>query len=354
MKKTDRVVVFLLIGMLLGIPMEIAAEEVSPPQGQAVSPERSIQAISIVDMRGNRYLFESSKVFRFLPNPSGGEPLLQMNEVELAKEFGKMAEIFDIKGTEASLTINIKGELESLTKEIQPILFDRKKTKEDLIYKVKYQDNTPYEISFSFGEPPKRTEENMRTINSILGEYTTAFNVKEEQRTGNIALGASFIDKKILMPGEEFSFLETAGPLTKSKGYKNAKVIQDGDFVDGIAGGACQVSTTLFNAVLKSGLSVTSRRSHSLPISYVPRGMDAAVADRLDFKFKNNLPHPIYIQSYVDKGKITMRIYGNVGDYREVKLKVQNTAERKYTLIREINGQKDYFHSSYGIRKKKN
>lgn len=353
----------LVIGVILLMPTEILAQDVSPAAEQtsavtapAISVEQLNQAlgvIPIVDMRGNNYSFDAAKIFRFDQNPNGADPLFKMNEVDLEKEFQKMSAIFDVKGTDATLVINQKGELESLTKEVQAILFDRKKTKQDLIYKVKYQDYTPYELSFSFGEPPKKTEENMRAINSILGEYTTAFNVREEQRTGNIALGASFIDKKILMPGEEFSFLKTAGPLSRSKGYKNAKVIQDGDFVDGVAGGACQVSTTLFNAVLKSGLSITSRRNHSLPISYVPRGMDAAVANQLDFKFKNNLPHPIYIQSYVDKGNITMRIYGNVQDYRDVKLTVQNTAERKYTLIRDINGQKDYFHSSYGIRKKK-
>lgn len=326
-----------------------AAEQIpaEPPK----APQTQVGIIPIVDMRGNQYSFDASKVFQFAENPSGGAPLLRMDEVVLEKEFKKIAEIFDIKGRDANISINTKGELVELTKEEQEILFDRKLTKADLIAKVKNGDYSPYYLSFQFGRLPKRTEEKLKKINYVLAEYTTSFNAGEEKRTGNIALGASFINGKVLMPGEEFSFLQTAGPLSTGKGYKNAKIIQNGKFVDGIAGGACQVSTTLFNATLQSGLQITSRRNHSLAISYVPRGRDAAVATGLDFRFKNNLPNPVYLQAYVHKNNITMKVYGSVEDRKDVQISVKNTGERKYTLTRSINGIQDQFHSSYGIKK---
>lgn len=352
-----------IIGLFLAASNVLfsAATEVLPPpeetQAPIVQPEippapPAVSVIEIIDMRGRTYSFDATKVFRFIDNPQGGEALLQMDEIQLNKEFGKISEIFDVQGSESSISINKKGELVKLTEDVQAILFDRAKTKNDLIAKVKNGDYTPYSLTFNFGPMPKKMGADLKKINALLGEYSTNFNAGEEQRTGNIALGASFINDRVLMPGEEFSFLKVAGPLSKSKGYKNAKIIQDGRFVDGVAGGACQVSTTLFNAVLQSGLKVTSRRNHSLPISYVPRGRDAAVASGLDFRFRNNLPNPIYLQAYVEKNRLTMKIYGNAQDYKEVKIHVKNTGERKYTLTRTINGVNDHFYSSYGVKKK--
>lgn len=343
----NRVVLRKLIGVALVMMVVMSGFSLSFAQEYNISP------IPIVDLRGNIYSFQADQVFKFIDNPAGGEPLLQMDEGKLHREFLEIGKIFNVKGQEASISINEKGELVDLIPEIQPILFDEKKAQEDLIQKVKTGDYTPYDLSFNFGGLPKKTAEDLKKINAVLGQYTTRFNTAEEQRTGNIALGTSFINGKVLMPEEEFSFLNTAGPLSLSRGYKNAKVILDGDFVDGIAGGACQISTTLFNAVLTSGLEVTSRRSHSLAISYVPRGMDAAVANGLDFRFRNNLPNPIYLQGYVVNNQVTFKIYGNVQDYKKVDIAVRNTGERKYILTRTMDGVSDYFYSGYGIRKPK-
>ncbi|MCQ4699200.1 VanW family protein, partial [Paeniclostridium sordellii] len=109
----------------------------------------------------------------------------------------------------------------------------------------------------------------------------------------------------ILMPGEEFSYNKATGPRSKANGYKDAPVIVNGKIQDGSGGGVCQVSTSIYNSVLYSGLEITQVRNHSLPSSYAPMGKDATVAyDYLDLKFKNTYKHPIYIHTTAYNGVI--------------------------------------------------
>lgn len=149
-------------------------------------------------------------------------------------------------------------------------------------------------------------------INGVMGEFTTSFNSKISGRSHNIRLASSKVDDVLLMPSQEFSFNSATGKISLSTGYKNAPVIVKGELQEGVGGGVCQVSTTLYNSVLHSGLQVVSRRAHSIPSSYVPIGRDAAVAyGSLDFKFKNPYDFPVYLKAYVNGDKITTRVYGD-------------------------------------------
>ena len=149
-------------------------------------------------------------------------------------------------------------------------------------------------------------------INGIMGEFTTSFNSKIAGRSHNIKLASSKVDDVLLMPSQEFSFNTATGKISLSTGYKNAPVIVKGELQEGVGGGVCQVSTTLYNSVLHSGLQIVSRRAHSIPSSYVPIGRDAAVAyGSLDFKFKNPYDFPVYLKAYVNGDKITTRVYGD-------------------------------------------
>ena len=108
------------------------------------------------------------------------------------------------------------------------------------------------------------------------------------------------------MPGESFSYNEHTGTRTISNGYKNAPVIVQGVVQEGIGGGVCQVSSTLYNAVLYAGLEIESIKNHSIPSSYVPKGRDATVSGgAIDFIFKNNLKYPVYIKNSVYGNTLT-------------------------------------------------
>ncbi|NLA26227.1 MAG: VanW family protein [Firmicutes bacterium] len=128
-------------------------------------------------------------------------------------------------------------------------------------------------------------------------------------RATNIILATASLNNYLLLPGEIFSFNKANGPRTAERGYRPAPIIVGSTVVPGLGGGVCQVSTTLYNAVLRAGLEVVERYPHSQPVGYVAPGMDAAVADTLDFKFRNNTDGLIMIRSSNWGGSIDIRIW---------------------------------------------
>lgn len=177
---------------------------------------------------------------------------------------------------------------------------------------------------------PSRKKKDLVKVNSIISTYTTRFNMGNENRCTNIKLASSSIGGTVVMPGENFSFNDVVGERTSQKGYKAAKVIINEKFVDDLGGGICQVSSTLYNAVMRANIMATERMHHTIPSSYVPLGMDATVDyGNIDYKFQNTLNYPIYIQSIMGNGALTFNIYSN-----------DSLKNRRYDLINEIHGNK--------------
>lgn len=145
-----------------------------------------------------------------------------------------------------------------------------------------------------------------------MGEFMTTYYSSSEARSGNIDVAVSKINGSLLMPGERFSCLEHMIPFTAENGYFPAGSYLNGKLVDSFGGGVCQVSTTLYNAVLLAELEVNQRNNHGLTVGYVQLSADAAIAESsgMDFIFTNNTNAPVYIEG-VTKGKeVTFRIYG--------------------------------------------
>ena len=149
-------------------------------------------------------------------------------------------------------------------------------------------------------------KEKYKTISS----FTTTTTANQNRNT-NVRLAAEAINGTVIKPGQEFSFNGTVGQRTEAKGYKGAAAYNNGEVVQEIGGGVCQVSTTLYNAVFKAGLKISSRRSHTFEPSYVTPGRDATVSwDQPDFKFINNSSTAIGLRaSYADQ-KVTISVYG--------------------------------------------
>ena len=123
------------------------------------------------------------------------------------------------------------------------------------------------------------------------------------------------------MPGDVFSYNEHIGEINLSNGYKNAPVIVQGVVQEGVGGGVCQVSSTLYNSVLYAGLELVNIKNHSIPSSYVSMGRDATVTDGgIDFVFKNNLKYPVYIKNYVSGNVVTCQIYGSLKDKQNIQI----------------------------------
>lgn len=161
-------------------------------------------------------------------------------------------------------------------------------------------------------EEPKGNAEELAQITDVLGSFTTSYSTSGKARSANVANGANLINGTTVYPGEEFSTYKTVSPFSEANGYYMAGSYLNGKVVDSIGGGICQVSTTLYNAVLRAELEVTERHNHSMIVTYVDPSADAAIAESAgkDFRFVNNTDYPIYIEGYVSDKKITFNIYG--------------------------------------------
>ncbi len=145
----------------------------------------------------------------------------------------------------------------------------------------------------------------------LRAQFYTSYESSTEERKHNIMLASKSLDNTFVDVGAEFSFNYTVGERTAKRGYKTSKIIVGGEFVDGVGGGVCQVSTTLYNAVLMAGLKIIEYHPHSLPVSYVAPSFDAMVnSNTADLKFINNTHNPIIIRTYADGQKLKVEIYG--------------------------------------------
>lgn len=145
----------------------------------------------------------------------------------------------------------------------------------------------------------------------LLSSYKTKYNASDVQRSHNVALASSKISGIVLAPGDVFSYNDIVGPRTAAQGFKEAGVYVGNKVEKGLGGGICQVSSTLFNAVVFADLKIVYRTNHSLPVSYVPLGRDATVSyGSIDFKFSNNTDGPIKIVASASGGINAVSIYG--------------------------------------------
>ncbi|MEZ4402150.1 MAG: VanW family protein [Kofleriaceae bacterium] len=161
--------------------------------------------------------------------------------------------------------------------------------------------------------PAEVTRQSLRIddISHVLGTFTTKFAVADRDRNFNLKLAASKLNGYVLEPGVEFSFNAVVGDRTEKEGYKIAHVITAGEMVDGLAGGTCQISTTLFGASFFAGLDIVKTTNHSRPSTYVTMGLDATVVyPTTDLIMKNPYPFPVVIHYRVARGESVVEILG--------------------------------------------
>ncbi len=178
----------------------------------------------------------------------------------------------------------------------------------------------------------------------LRSSFSTDYSSSTDDRKNNVKVALSNFNGKIIQPGEEISFNETIGETTEENGYKKAKIILNGVYVDGYGGGVCQASTTLYNALILSDLEILEVNPHSLPVSYVPLAFDAMVSDGYsDLKFKNNLDYPIYIKTWGDNKKVYVEIYGQpLDEGMEIKRRAEFVSTIPHEgdqIVKDVNGE---------------
>lgn len=160
-------------------------------------------------------------------------------------------------------------------------------------------------------DKPDYLAKDMEEVKDVIGSYTTQYGTSAPGRKKNVARGASLINGTLLLPGETFSAYEKISPMNAENGYALAPSYASGQVVQTYGGGICQVSTTLYNAVLRAELKVVERSNHSMTVHYVPLAADAAISGTSkDFKFKNDTKTPIYIEAHADGSTLSFKLYG--------------------------------------------
>ena len=247
------------------------------------------------------------------------------DEAKLSKELRKICDEINVDAIDATFHVELSGELKrSESKEGKEVDLSRlKEDIYDMINKKKIKDISLPVLTLY----PRISTEQVKSINSILGQFSTSFN-DETSRGSNIHVAGETTSDILLMPGETFSYNKTTGARNWVSGYKSAPVIVGGKVVNGEGGGVCQVSTTIYNAALISGLTIDEVHNHSLPSRYAPRGRDATVSyGYTDLKFSNPFTHPVYIKNIVKNGAITSKIYGCNLDRERIVIRM----EEEYT-----------------------
>ena len=207
-------------------------------------------------------------------------------------------------------------------------------------------------------EVPTTTKEYNISLTQKIATFSTKVADSTGGRKHNVKLALSKFNGFVVAPKQSVSFNEIIGEHTTQNGYKPATIIYNGEFTEGIGGGICQASTTLYNALLLSGVQIDEVHKHTLPVKYVPLGLDAMVAEyTADLKFTNTSDYPIYIKTYSDKNSVSVDIFSHTPDYtyktrsetietlKSTGDKVILDTDKKYTSKVLFKGE--YFRVSY-------
>ncbi len=200
---------------------------------------------------------------------------------------------------------------------------------------------TKVTISATITQPEYTTERMSELLyKDVLGSYSTYFGSSTAARANNVRLAASRVNGTELMPGDEFSYDKTILPRTPANGYMTAGVYVGNKVESGLGGGICQPSSTLYAAALYANLEILERHNHSLPVSYLPAGMDATIAEGyLDLRIRNNTNYPIKISAITEGGTLTFKILGYNENNTSVDIERSFSGGRYYvTRVVKENG----------------
>lgn len=290
---------------------------------------------------------------------------LNWDEQKLSEAIeGSLAQ-FEKEPVDASFKINDKNLMD-----IQPEHMGQTIDTEALLSQIKemkvLQDPDPIKVNLVEVKPTLTAADlEAKKINGLIASYTTWFDAGNIERSANVRLSAEPFDGKLIEPGQTISFNEIVGERTGDKGYQDALIVVNGEFVPGLGGGICQTSSTLYNVGLLANLKITERRNHGLAVGYVPLGRDATVVyGAIDLKMTNDTDGYLLIRSKIGNGYLTIEFYGKATPGQEVVITnqveevipfkteiVQDPKLATGTQIVKQNGQNGYIASATRIVK---
>lgn len=279
--------------------------------GAVVEPSYSIQDEKLIITKGKEGLkIDSENLLEKIKN--------NLESIEIIEEFIEMPVInkvpneIDIEKIHEEVYKEVKDAYYTkdpftIYPEVEGVDFDIEEAK-----KILEEDKEQYEISLTITKPKVTISQiGSEAFPDLLGTFTTRYDASLKDRSTNLIIACRKINDKVVLPGETFSYNQALGERTVAAGYKNAAVYENGQVVDGIGGGICQISSTLYNAILLANMEATERRNHQFVTSYTPAGRDATVVYGItDFKFKNTRNYAIKIKASCSNGIAKVSIYG--------------------------------------------
>jgi vancomycin resistance protein YoaR len=218
--------------------------------------------------------------------------------------------------TNSTITFNPNNkEMFEISNHINGKRVDKNTLYKDINEQFLISNNINVELKF-IEEVATITKEYNENLTKKISSFATNVSDSTGGRKHNVKMALEKFNGLVINPNEEISFNSITGPHTSENGYKSAIVIYNGEFTDGIGGGICQASTTLYNALLTSGVQINEVHKHTLPIRYVPLALDAMVSEyTADLKFVNTTDYPMFIKTYSDSESVTVEVYSHEQEY---------------------------------------
>jgi vancomycin resistance protein YoaR len=293
------------------LPVMVDAPKVTASQlgGALATARTALSAPVTLTLGSTRFRLPRWRVARLLDLPSHGETDLAIGGPAATKWIARLSDTVGRDPRDATFRVVSGGITVVPSREGRAL--DVRATLRAIERAAFSPTNRTAALVVGSAEPSRTTADaNAMGISGVVGSYTTTYG-GTEGRLHNVTLVANLIDGTLVAPGARFSFNQTTGERNEAKGFEAAPVIINGELENGIGGGVCQVSTTVFNAAFEAGLSIERRTNHALYISHYPLGRDATVNyPDIDLVFTNDTDHWLLLRTFVGTGSLTVNLYG--------------------------------------------
>ena len=285
---------------------QVTAQMLAPALAQA---RVAVSAPVVLTVGPTRYRLPRWRIAELLALPANGATKLHIGGPGADAYFKRLQRVVNRPARDAQFVVTSRGI--TIRPSLDARVVDVPATVHRLLAAAVRRLNRVAPVAIAT-QPAKRTTEDAKAmgINGIVGSYTTYYG-GVPNRIHNVEVVSHLIDNTLIGPGKEFSFNATTGERNEAKGLLEAPVIINGELENGLGGGTCQVSTTVFNAAYEAGLPITARTNHALYISHYPTGRDATVNyPDIDLKFRNDTGHWLLLRAFVSSSSLTVNLYG--------------------------------------------
>ena len=244
---------------------------------------------------------------------------ITVDDAALSAQLVALAAKVDREPVDATVTVSGNDQV-NITPGKPGIKLDRKAAAQAITEALRGLKTEPVALTCAQAQPHVAAKD-LAHLEVVLGSFSTSYSAGKVDRTHNLGLAVSAINKTVILPGEVFSTDQAIGPRIEARGFRDAPIFENGEVTPATGGGICQIATTIYNAALFAGLDVVERHHHSMPVHYAPAGRDATVyAGQLDMKFRNSTGYPILLLASLSDSHVHVSILGKKEANKKIRM----------------------------------